>query len=59
MEQVFELVNSVLERDPECQKRRLNFKTYMVIPLSPDSGLIEFVKNTSSLLDVLKPVHAK
>ncbi|KAA1069952.1 Serine/threonine-protein kinase tel1 [Puccinia graminis f. sp. tritici] len=59
MEQVFELVNSVLERDPECQKRRLNFKIYMVIPLSPDSGLIEFVKNTSSLLEVLKPVHAK
>ncbi|WAQ91132.1 hypothetical protein PtA15_14A12 [Puccinia triticina] len=59
MEQVFELVNNVLERDPECQKRRLSFKTYIVIPLSPDTGLIEFVKNTSSLLDILKPVHVK
>ncbi|KAI7941246.1 hypothetical protein MJO29_013320 [Puccinia striiformis f. sp. tritici] len=59
MEQVFELVNNVLERDPECQKRRLKFKTYIVIPLSPDTGLIEFVKNTSSLMDILKPTHAK
>lgn len=59
MEQVFELVNNVLERDPECQKRRLNFKTYIVIPLSPNAGLIEFVKNTSSLQDILSKMHAK
>ncbi|PLW50604.1 hypothetical protein PCANC_06966 [Puccinia coronata f. sp. avenae] len=59
MEQVFELVNNFLEGDPECQKRSLNFKTYIVIPLSPNTGLIEFVKNTSSLLDILEPMHKK
>lgn len=59
MEQVFELVNNVLGRDPECQKRRLNFKTYIVIPLSSNAGLIEFVKNTSSLQEILTQMHAK
>ncbi|MBW0465571.1 hypothetical protein O181_005286 [Austropuccinia psidii MF-1] len=59
MEQVFQLVNEVLRRDPDCQKRRLNFKTYNVIPLSSDSGVIEFVENTRSLLEILLPVHVK
>lgn len=59
MEQVFELVNEVLTRDPECQKRRLRFKTYNVIPLSPDTGVIEFVRNTLPLMSILLPLHHK
>lgn len=59
MEQVFDLVNQVLTRDGECRKRRLNFRTYKVIPLAEEAGLIEFVTNTSALGATLSPLHAK
>lgn len=59
MEQVFELVNQVLSRDGECRKRRLNFRTYKVIPLAPLAGLIEFVTNTSPLKELLTQVHQR
>ncbi|KAG0143845.1 hypothetical protein CROQUDRAFT_80653 [Cronartium quercuum f. sp. fusiforme G11] len=59
MEQVFELVNEVLKRDQECRKRRLNFRPYKVIPLTPEAGVIEFVSNTTALQEVLSKLHAR
>ncbi|CAH7678695.1 hypothetical protein PPACK8108_LOCUS13153 [Phakopsora pachyrhizi] len=59
MEQVFQLANEVLSRDPECRKRELNFRTYNVIPLAPNTGMLQFVENTLSLMEILKPMHMK
>ncbi len=39
--QLFGLVNTLLAHNPETSKRDLGIHRYQVIPLSPNSGLIE------------------
>jgi ataxia telangiectasia mutated family protein len=46
MQQMFQLVNTLLYENPETRKRRLKIRTYKVIPLTPTSGLLEWVENT-------------
>jgi FKBP12-rapamycin complex-associated protein len=41
--QLFGLVNSCLANDRECTRRDLQIVRYAVMPLSPSSGLIEWV----------------
>lgn len=35
IEQLFFLMNQVLESDPACKQRNLKIKTYQVIPMTP------------------------
>ncbi|KAK7204263.1 hypothetical protein BZA70DRAFT_188222 [Myxozyma melibiosi] len=58
MEQVFEQVNSFLQRNENTRRRKLRIRTYKVIPLSHMSGIIEFVQNTIALMDILQPLHS-
>lgn len=53
MEQLFTILNSLLEKDIEASKRSLLVRTYRIIPLSPFSGIMQFVSNTMQLKDVL------
>ncbi|CAN0148370.1 unnamed protein product, partial [Discosporangium mesarthrocarpum] len=46
MEQVFATVNSFLREDPTTRKRRLRIFTYTIVPLSPNSGVLEWVEDT-------------
>lgn len=57
MEQVFGQTNNFFAKDREAQKRQLAVRTYNVVSLSPKSGVIEFVNNTKSLIDILEPLH--
>ncbi|KAG8899666.1 Serine/threonine-protein kinase tel1, partial [Tulasnella sp. 403] len=57
MEQVFVLVNFLLARDRQTQKRSLSVRTYKVIPLAPQAGLIEFVPGTQPLKTWLDAAH--
>ncbi|KAL0953735.1 hypothetical protein HGRIS_004926 [Hohenbuehelia grisea] len=59
MEQVFELVNIVLSRDRETRRRNLGIRSYKVIPLSSQAGILEFVGNTSPLSGWLLTAHDK
>jgi ataxia telangiectasia mutated family protein len=59
MEQVFGLVNIVLERDRQTRKRSLNVRDYKVIPLASQAGVLEFVGNTVPLLQWLHIGHVK
>lgn len=59
MEQVFEQVNSFLQRNEHTRQRSLRIRTYRVIPLTHTSGIIEFVNNTVALMDVLQPLHVR
>jgi serine-protein kinase ATM len=59
MEQVFALVNSILERDDQTKMRKLLVRQYKVIPLDPQSGILEFVQNTSPLKEWLDKAHQK
>lgn len=58
MEQVFEKVNDLWERDDQTRKRKLRIRTYKVISLGTRSGIIEFVTNSAALYDVLRQLHA-
>ncbi|KRY00349.1 Serine/threonine-protein kinase ATR [Trichinella pseudospiralis] len=47
------LVNTCLLRNAESRKRQLRIRTYTVIPLSHDCGLVEWVNNLEGLRQIL------
>ncbi|XP_056017774.1 DNA-dependent protein kinase catalytic subunit-like isoform X2 [Ostrea edulis] len=53
IEQLFFLMNQVLESDPACKQRNLKIKTYQVIPMTPRVGFIEWMNNTIPLKEFL------
>lgn len=57
MEQVFEQVSDLLREHRATQQRKLGIRTYKVLPLTTNSGVIEFVQNTIPLNDYLLPAH--
>lgn len=59
MEQVFEQVSNVLRDHRSTRQRNLHIRTYKVLPLTSNAGIIEFVQNTIPLHDYLMPAHAK
>ncbi|KAJ3444649.1 serine/threonine-protein kinase atr [Anaeramoeba flamelloides] len=55
------LINKLLIKNIETRKRNLKIKTYAVIPLTEDCGMIEWVSNTNTIkriLDSLYNVHS-
>lgn len=59
MEQVFEQVSSILQDHRATRRRNLNIRTYKVLPLTSNAGVIEFVQNTIPLHDYLMPAHQR
>jgi ataxia telangiectasia mutated family protein len=59
MEQVFEQVSGLLKTNKSTRQRNLHIRTYRVLPLTPNAGVIEFVANTIPLHDFLLPAHEK
>lgn len=59
MQQVFTLVNSMLKQDRRASKRSLHVRTYSVVPLGPQYGLLEFVEKTVPLLAPLRHVYSR
>jgi ataxia telangiectasia mutated family protein len=59
MEQVFDLVNKLLRRDRETKRRDLRVRGYVIIPLSNQAGLLEFIGNTSPLREWLSRAHIR
>lgn len=59
MEQVFGLVNTLLQRDEATAKRELRFKTYIVLPLANSTGIIEFVPDSIGIGDWLGEAHKR
>ncbi|OGE53232.1 hypothetical protein PENARI_c008G12144 [Penicillium arizonense] len=59
MEQVFEQVSSLLKDHQPTRQRKLGIRTYKVLPLTSNAGIIEFVPNTIPLHDYLMPAHQK
>lgn len=57
MEQVFTLVNTLLDRDESTRRRKLHIRTYKVVPLQNATGLIEFVKDTRALGSMIEPLY--
>ncbi|KAE8233587.1 hypothetical protein CF326_g1371 [Tilletia indica] len=59
IQQVFSLVNDLLAKDRRTRARRLMVRGYIVLPLGPQCGLLEFVANTKPLGEVLTGLHDK
>ena len=43
--EIVQVVNAILRQDPEARRRQLFVRTYSVIPLQAQGGLIEWVPN--------------
>ncbi|KAK5167578.1 Serine/threonine-protein kinase tel1 [Saxophila tyrrhenica] len=59
MEQIFGEVSKMLHNHKTTRQRNLHVRTYSVVPLSSQSGVIEFVPNSVSLTDYLSPAHQR
>ena len=59
MEQVFQLVNMILNKDKETKRRNLDVRCYRVIPLASQAGILEFVQNTTPLQGWLSTAHPR
>lgn len=59
MEQVFQLVNVLLDKDDGSERRNLSIRTYKVIPLASQAGVLQFVENTQPLSSWLVPAHQR
>lgn len=59
MEQVFAEVSKMLRHHKATRQRDLHVRTYKVLPLSHQSGIIEFVPNSIPFDDFVRPAHAK
>lgn len=49
MQQVFNIMNDMLKHSKTTQKDRLNVRTYLVVPFSQRSGILEWCDNTIPL----------
>lgn len=53
MQQVFGIMNNLLDQSKTTKKDRLHIRTYVVVPLSQRSGILEWCVNTMPLTDYL------
>mmetsp|Transcript_3784 Transcript_3784/g.7342 ORF Transcript_3784/g.7342 Transcript_3784/m.7342 type:complete len:356 (+) Transcript_3784:832-1899(+) len=53
MEQLFQVVNSLLQENPATRERQLSIRTYNVVPFTAKDGLLEWVEQTLPLTDYL------
>ena len=49
MEQVFGLLNQLLEQDEDSHQQKLSIRTYKVVPLSQRSGVLQWCTDTAPL----------
>ncbi|TVY84871.1 Serine/threonine-protein kinase TEL1 [Lachnellula suecica] len=59
MEQVFEQVSELLKSSRSTRQRDLKIRTYKVVPLTANAGIMEFVANTVPLHEYLMPAHER
>ncbi|XP_068960779.1 serine/threonine-protein kinase ATR isoform X2 [Petaurus breviceps papuanus] len=51
------LINKCLRKDAESRRRELHIRTYAVIPLNDECGIIEWVNNTAGLRLILTKLY--
>ncbi|XP_062545587.1 serine/threonine-protein kinase ATM [Armigeres subalbatus] len=59
MQQVFGILNVLLRNDKEAGKRKLTTRIYKVVPLSRQSGVLEWCSNTIPIGSWLIPAHSR
>jgi len=43
----------MLDNDSETRKRNLKLRTYAIVPLSRNTGLIEWIQNTTTIKSIV------
>ncbi|CAM6089350.1 unnamed protein product [Calypogeia fissa] len=51
------MINRLLSKDPNSRRRKLYIRTFAVVPLSEDCGMIEWVLHTRGLRHILQDVY--
>ncbi|XP_034831737.1 serine-protein kinase ATM-like [Maniola hyperantus] len=59
MQQVFNIVNSLLENSPITYRNKLHIRTYKVVPMSRRSGVLEWCVGTMPIGAYLGTAHPK
>jgi len=59
MEQVFGQVSELFQKHFETRTRNLKIRTYKVVPLTKNSGVLEYVQDSISYNDYLVTAHAR
>ncbi|RLN72478.1 hypothetical protein BBJ28_00001056 [Nothophytophthora sp. Chile5] len=54
IEQLFDVMNQILAVDSRCRDRNLSTRTYKVIPMTQEIGIIEWLHCTSTLKGVIE-----
>jgi ataxia telangiectasia mutated family protein len=57
MQQIFQQMDGVMKRNRETRRRGMRIRTYKVVPLKPNTGVIEWVLETIPLLEYLDKTH--
>ena len=52
------MVNLILQEDPEARRRNLRLRTYAVVCLNEECGLLEWVNNTNCVRQLVAQAHA-
>lgn len=55
--ELFSMINKFLKRSPECRRRNLHIRTYAVLPLNEECGILEWVSNTEPFRSILKDIY--
>jgi phosphatidylinositol kinase/protein kinase (PI-3 family) len=53
LSKIFSICNILLENDSDTRNVKATIRTYKVIPLSPQTGLLEWIENTIPIGDFL------
>jgi serine/threonine-protein kinase ATR len=51
------MINKLLKKDPETRRRQLYIRTYAVVPLNEECGIIEWVNNTIGFRHILNSIY--
>lgn len=57
MQQIFQQMDGVMQRNRETRRRGMRIRTYKVVPLKLKTGVIEWVLETIPLLEYLERTH--
>lgn len=51
------MINRSLKRDAECSRRQLYIRTYAVVPLNEECGILEWIEGLKTVRDVLLGIY--
>ncbi|WVZ78438.1 hypothetical protein U9M48_026147, partial [Paspalum notatum var. saurae] len=51
------MINHLLSKVPESRRRKLYIRTFAVVPLTEDCGMVEWVPNTRGLRHILQDIY--